>query len=1016
MKRKIYSCDARIILSVLIGLFLSFNVLAQNVTLKGNVKDASGEAIIGASVLQDGTTNGTVTDIDGNFILSAPEGSSIVISYVGYVTQTLVNHGQSNLIVVLKEDTEVLDEVVVIGYGQVKKNDLTGSVTAIDADKMVKGAVSSATDMLTGKAAGVSVVSSGGAPGAGATIRIRGGSSMSASNDPLIVIDGVPVDNSEIKGMSNPLLTVHPSDIATFTILKDASATAIYGSRASNGVILITTKTGKEGKVKVGYNGTFSINTRAGKIDVMEADQFRNFVISKFGEGSVQAAALGTANTDWQDEIFRTALSTDHNISVSGAVPHMPYRVSASYSTENGILKTSNMQRTTGAISLNPNFFDKKLNIQLNVKGIYNRNRFADTGAIGSATQFNPTKPVYQDGLAFGNGYYLDMQQADPDKPSFVPQPIGIAITNPLAMLEERDDVSDVYRSIGNAQIDYRFHFLPDLRANLNVAYDVSKSEEDKIINDNSPMTYSTGTYKAGWGENEHIYQLKRTHLLDFYLNYVKTFGVNNIDVMAGYSWQHFYSKTENAYPYSVAMAEKEGKTDYKDSQQFETESYLVSFFGRLNYTLLGRYLFTFTLRDDGSSRFSPDNRWGVFPSAALAWRMKDETFLSDVAVLSDLKLRLGWGITGQQNLGNGDYPYMARYQYSKAGANYFFGDTKTSLLAPLEYDADLKWEETTTWNAGIDFGFLSGRLTGSVDAYFRQTKDLLNTVAVPAGANFSNELLTNVGELENKGFEVTINTHPIVTKDWNWTLGFNLSYNKNKITKLTVNDDPTYPGVIHSGIDGATGYKAMIHRVGQPFNSFYVYEQIYRADGSPIEGAYVDQNQDGKIDEKDLICFKKAAPDVFLGLTSQLSYKNWDLNFGLRASFGNSVYNNIQSNREAWAGSQMYDQTGFLKNRLTSAEKTNFQMSQPLSSYYVQNASFLRMDNITLGYTFDKVFRTGQTARVYFTVQNPFVITKYSGLDPEIGRTSTLEDNTGMDNNIYPRPRTYMIGLNVNF
>lgn len=1016
MKRKIYSCDARIILSVLIGLFLSFNVLAQNVALKGNVKDANGEAIIGASVLQAGTTNGTITDIDGNFILSAPEGSSITISYVGYVTQNIVNHGQSNLIVVLKEDSEVLDEVVVIGYGQVKKNDLTGSVTAIDADKMVKGAVSSATDMLTGKAAGVSVVSSGGAPGAGATIRIRGGSSMSASNDPLIVIDGVPVDNSEIKGMSNPLLTVHPSDIATFTILKDASATAIYGSRASNGVILITTKTGKEGKVKVGYNGSFSVNTRAGKIDVMDADEFRNFVITKFGAGSPQAEALGSANTDWQDQIFHAAVSTDHNVSVSGAVPHMPYRVSASYSTENGILKTSNMQRTTGAINLNPNFFDKKLNIQLNVKGIYNRNRFADTGAIGAATQFNPTKPVYQDGLAFGNGYYLDMQKPDPDKPSFVPQPIGIAISNPLAMLEEKDDVSDVYRSIGNAQIDYRFHFLPELRANLNVAYDVSKSEEDKIIYDNSSMTYSSGNYKAGWGENEHIYQLKRTHLLDFYLNYVKEFGINNIDVMAGYSWQHFYNKTENAYPYSTAMAEKEGKADYKDSQQFETESYLVSFFGRLNYTLLGRYLFTFTLRDDGSSRFSPDNRWGIFPSAALAWRMKDETFLKDIAVLSDLKLRLGWGITGQQNLGNGDYPYMARYQYSKAGANYYFGDTKVNLLAPLEYDADLKWEETTTWNAGLDFGFLSGRLTGSVDAYFRTTKDLLNTVAVPAGANFSNELLTNVGELENKGFEVTINTHPIVTKDWNWTLGFNLSYNKNRITKLTVNDDPNYPGVQHSGIDGATGYKAMIHKVGQPFNSFYVYEQIYRPDGSPIEGAYVDQNQDGKIDEKDLICFKKAAPDVFLGLTSQLSYKQWDLNFGLRASFGNSVYNNIQSNREAWAGSQMYDQAGFLKNRLTSAEKTNFQISQPLSSYYVQNASFLRMDNITLGYTFDKVFRAGQTARVYFTVQNPFVITKYSGLDPEIGRTSTDEDNTGMDNNIYPRPRTYMIGLNVNF
>lgn len=1016
MKRKIYSCNARIILSVLIGLFLSLNVFAQNATLKGNVKDANGEPIIGASVLQKGTTNGTVTDFDGNFILSAPTGSTISISFIGYKTQEIQNNNQTNLIVVLKEDSEVLDEVVVIGYGQVKKNDITGSVTAIDANKMVRGAASSASDMLVGKAAGVSVVSDGGAPGSGATIRIRGGSSMSASNDPLIVIDGVPVDNSGINGMSNPLLTVHPSDIATFTILKDASATAIYGSRASNGVILITTKTGTEGKIKIGYNGSFSVSTKAGKVDVMGADEFRNFVKSKYGEGTPQVQALGGANTDWQDEIFHTALSTDHNVNVAGAVPHMPYRVSVSYTSENGILKTSNMQRTTGAINLNPNFFDKKLNIQLNVKGIYNKNRFADTGAIGAATQFNPTKPVYAN-TPFGNGYYMDLAEVkNPAGQVISSSPIGIAIVNPLSMLEEKHDESNVFRSIGNAQIDYRMHFLPELRANLNVAYDVSKSEGDRIIADNSSISYNTGNYKAGWGENEHYYQLKRNHLLDFYLNYAKEFGINNIDVMAGYSWQHFYNKTENAYPYSTAMAEKEGKTDYKDGKNYETESYLVSFFGRLNYTLLNRYLLTFTLRNDGSSRFSPDNRWGIFPSAALAWRMKDETFLKNVSFLSDLKLRLGWGITGQQNLGNGDYPYMARYQYSKAGANYYFGDTKYGLLAPQAYDANLKWEQTTTWNAGFDYGFLSGRITGSIDAYFRKTKDLLNTVAVPAGANFSNELLTNVGELENKGFEITLNTHPIVTSDWHWTLGFNLSYNKNKITKLTINDDPNYIGVKHSGIDGATGYTAMIHKVGMPFNSFYVYEQIYRPDGTPIEGAYVDQNSDGKIDEKDLTCVNKAAPDVFMGITSQLTYKNWDFSFGLRGSFGNYVYNNIQSNREAWGGSQMFDQSGFLKNRIQSAGKTNFQISQPQSSYYIQNASFLRMDNLTLGYTFEKLFKEKQTARIYVTVQNPFVITKYSGLDPEVGKTSTTEDNTGMDNNIYPRPRTYMIGLNVNF
>jgi iron complex outermembrane receptor protein len=971
----------------------------ESITASGNVKDATGEPVIGGSILIKGTTIGTVTDYDGNFTLLIPVGSTLSISYIGYKTQEIQYKGEPQLNIILQEDAELLDEVVIIGYGTVKKNDLTGSVTAIDANKLTKGLASSASDLLVGKAAGVSVTTDGGAPGSGATIRIRGGSSMSASNDPLIVIDGVPMDNTEFKGMSNPLLTVHPSDIATFTILKDASATAIYGSRASNGVIIITTKTGKEGKVQVGYNGTFSVSTKTGEVDVMTADKFREFVSGKFGVDSDQVKALGAASTNWQREIFRTALSTDHNVNVSGAAPNMPYRVSVSYTSENGILKTSNMQRSTGAVSLKPTFFDKKLNIQLNVKGIYNTNRFADRGAIGLATQFNPTKPVYANS-PYGNGYYIDLNEGG--------QPIGISLSNPVAMLEERNDVSTIYRSIGNAQIDYRTHFLPDLRANLNIGYDVSKSEGDVIINDNSPMTWNAGSYKAGWGENTHYSQLKRNNLLDFYLNYAKEFDVNYVDVMAGYSWQHFYNETEDLYPYSADQAKKNGQEFYKDGQDYASESYLISFFGRLNYTLLNRYLLTFTLRNDGSSRFSTENRWGLFPSAALAWKVNEEDFLKDVNAISDLKLRLGYGITGQQNLGTGDYPYMARYIYSKAGANYFFGDKSYSLIAPQAYDANLKWEETTTYNAGLDYGFLNGRIVGTFDLYYRQTKDLLNTVAVAAGTNFSNQLLTNVGELVNKGAEFTINAHPVVTKDWDWTLGFNISYNKNTITKMTINDDPNYIGALHGGIDGATGYNIMIHAVDRPFNSFYVYEQIYAPDGTPIEGAYVDQNKDGKIDEQDLTYYKKAAPDVFMGLSSQLNYQRWDLSLSLRGNFGNYAYNNVQSQREAWGGSQMYDPSGFLKNRLNSAGKTNFFTGNYQSDYYVQNASFVRMDNVTLGYTFDRLFNQ-LNARVYATVQNPFVLTKYSGLDPEFG-------NDGIDQNIYPRPRIYMVGLSLNF
>ena len=990
---------SRFLLLLAVGLLFAVQSFAQGLTVKGVVKDVTGESVIGANVIVKGTTNGTITDFDGNFQLQANQGDIIVISFIGYLPQELPAAAEMN--VILKEDSETLEEVVVIGYGAAKKNDLTGSVTAISADKMVKGVASSASDMLVGKAAGVSVVTDGGAPGAGATIRVRGGSSMSASNNPLIVIDGVPVDDGGINGMANPLSTVHPNDIETFTILKDASATAIYGSRASNGVIIITTKKGQSGRVKVGYNGTVSVNTVPKKVDVMSADEFRGFVTEKYGTSSDQYKALGSANTNWQDEILKTAVSTDHNVNVSGALPHMPYRVSVAYTSENGILKTSSMDRLTGAINLNPKFFDDKLNIQLNVKGIYNKNRFADTGALGMATQFDPTQPVYMDGSKYGNGYYMNVK-ADGT-------PNDIALTNPVSILDSKSDKSTVYRSIGNAQIDYRFHFLPDLRANLNLGYDVSKSDGDVIITDNSPMTWAQGNYKIGFGENSSYWQLKRNLLLDFYMNYNKTFGAHHIDAMAGYSWQHFYNSTWTKYPYSAAKAQEYGKEFYKDMEDYKTESYLVSFFGRLNYTLLDRYMLTFTLREDGSSRFNKDNRWGLFPSVAFAWRMKEESFLKDINALSDLKLRLGYGITGQQNLQNGDYPYMARYMYSKAGANYFFGNNKLTLIAPQAYDYNLKWEETTTYNVGIDFGVLNNVITGNLDLYYRKTKDLLNTVTAPAGTNFSNQLLTNVGTLENKGVEFTLTAHPITTKDWNWTLSYNISYHKNEITKMTFNDDPSYKGVLHTGIDGATGYTIMINSVNHPYNSFYVFEQMYDKAGNPIENAYVDQNGDNKIDEDDLIAYKSSAPDVFMGLTSQLSYKNWDLGFSLRGSFGNYAYNNVQSNRESWGGSEMYDPSGFLKNRVTSAAKTDFQNKQPRSSYYVQNASFVRMDNITLGYTFNKLFNDHQNARVYFTVQNPFVITKYDGLDPEIS-------GSGVDNNIYPRPRVFMLGLNLNF
>lgn len=1002
MERKIKNRCVKVFFLFMLGILtLSPNMYAQSgtITVKGNVRDNLNEPIISGSVVVKGTTTGTVTDIDGNYTINAPADGTLVFSYVGFTAQEVPVSGRTTINVTMVEDVEMLQDVVIIGYGSVKKEDLTGAVTTVNANSLAKGMATSASDLLVGKAPGVSVITDGGAPGAGATIRIRGGSSMSASNDPLIVIDGVPVDNtSDINGMANPLSSVNPNDIESFSVLKDASATAIYGSRASNGVIIITTKKGTAGKIKVSYDGTFSISTKSKVADVMSADTYRKFIKDNFAADSKEVNALGTASTNWQDEVYRTAFSTDHNISVSGAAGKVPFRVSLGYTNENGILKTSYMDRWTGSVNLSPKFFNDHLSVQLNVKGIYNTNRFADTGAIGAAAEFDPTQPVYNSKSDYGNGYYMSLKEDG--------TPIDIGLANPLSILTEKRDASRVKRSIGNIQFDYKMHFLPDLRANLNLGYDFSESIGWIDINDNSPMSYTWGNYKTGWGDNRDYTQMKRNHLMDFYLNYGKTLGNHKFDIMGGYSWQHFYRNESNVYPYSEAMQQSTGNTYYKAGDDYATESYLISFFGRLNYTFANRYLLTATLRDDGSSRFSKNNRWGLFPAVALAWRITEEPFMKNQNLLSDLKLRLGYGITGQQNLGRGDYPYMAKYRYSEAGASYYWGDEQIQLIRPEAYDSELKWEETTTYNIGLDYGFLGNRISGAIDAYYRKTKDLLNEISIPAGTNFSNVLLTNAGELTNKGIELTITARPIETKDLNWTLSYNVSYNKNEITKMSLDGISDIVN-IHGGITGGTGNQVLIHAKNNAFNSFYVYEQIYDQGGKPIENAYVDQNKDGVIDASDLIIYKDPAPDVFMGLSSQLSYKNWDFNFALRASLGNYVYNNMQSNRESIGSS--FDPSGFLKNRLNSAIYTDFNSARFLSSYYVQNASFLRMDNISIGYTFLNPVKGLSSIRLYGTVQNPFVITSYDGVDPEI-------NNDGIDNNIYPRPRVYMLGLSLKF
>ena len=994
------SLRLKALLTLLVGLFLSIGAFAQQIAVKGHVKDTTGEPVIGANVLVKGTTNGTITDFDGNFMLNVPKDAILSVSFVGYKSAEV--KAASTVMVTLEDDSQVLDAVVVIGYGSVKKNDMTGSVTAIKPDKLNKGLITNAQDMMTGKIAGVSVISKGGAPGEGATIRIRGGSSLTAENDPLIVIDGLAMDNKGVKGLANPLSMVNPNDIESFTVLKDASATAIYGSRASNGVIIITTKKGQAGaRPTISYDGNVSVSTVKSTVDVMDGDQFRSFIKDIWGEDSEAYSKLGNANTDWQKEIFRPAVSTDHNLTISGGLKNMPYRVSFGYTNQNGIVKTSKFERYTASVSLAPSFFEDHLKINANLKG----------SAVGSAVSFDPTQSVRSDDpyhQYYFDGYFqwnTDASSLNDDtwKRTFN----GNAPGNPVALLEEKDDRAISKSLIGNLELDYKFHFLPDLHAHVNGGMDLSTGKQ---YTDVSPYS-STNNYYGSYGwEQKDKYNLS----LNAYLQYSKDFtDKHRFDVMAGYEWQHFHDTSDQEYwglyPLSNNVVENRGQRYNNTSSGSATESYLVSFFGRVNYTLLDRYLFTATVRQDGSSRFHKNNRWGLFPSFALGWKLKEEAFLKDVDVLSDLKLRLGYGITGQQNINSGDYPYLAVYETNKDGSYYpILGEGIT--YRPNAYNPDLKWEKTTTYNVGLDFGFLNNRINGAVDYYYRKTTDLLNSVFVSAGTNFKNKVLSNVGSLENSGIEFSINSKPVVTTDWTWDLGFNITYNKNEITKLTTGDSENYYVAAGDNIGGGRDMKAMAHAVGHPASSFYVYQQVYDENGKPIENEFVDRNGDGTINGDDRYFYKKPTADVLMGLTSRLSYKSWDFSFSLRASLNNYVYNSVEAGGSDCNPTSVYS-FGALNNRPLMGVANNIQSKNDntlLSDYFVQNASFMKCDNITLGYSFKKLFGAPIGGRVYAAVQNVFTITKYKGLDPEVEK--------GLDNNIYPRPLTTLIGLSLNF
>ncbi len=960
-------------------------LLTSQTTVTGKVTDAgTKEPLIGVYVVVKDTMLGATTDFDGNYELVVPRGkNTLVFSYVGY--QSIEKKiGFESVINAELIQGQVLEDVVVIGYGTVKREDVTGTLTTVSSDQFNRGAITGAQELIAGKMPGVTITTGSG-PGEGAKIRVRGESSLSASNDPLIVVDGVPIDNGGVSGGRNLLNTINPNDIENITVLKDASSAAIYGNRASAGVILITTKKSKVGeKFRVDYGGNVSYGTIAKKIEVLGRDQYVETLKSVLGEEHKALTLIGNENTNWQDLIFQNALGQDHNLSFSGALKSLPYRISLGYTNMNGLLKTDNFTRYLGAISLNPQFLDNRLQVGIYLKAMNEVNRFADRGAIGSAIYFDPTHGPKDETSPF-NGYYYWRQNN-----SWLPNTLSPA--NPVALLEQREDRSNVVRYITNATVDYRFKFLPDLRANLSLGYDHSFGEGTVKVDTSAAFAYNVDTKG---GTNNRYEQAKDNSVLEFYLNYKKKIGIHGLDVMGGYSWQHF--KVE---PYSI-NSDVAGTPERTDTFNDPAEYFLVSLFGRLNYSISDKYLFTFTLRRDGTSRFSPENRWGLFPSAALAVKLLE----NDQMFFNNLKLRLGWGITGQQDIGD-YYAYLANYQLGFDNAAYQFGNEFITTLRPNGYDLNIKWEESTSYNVGADFGIVKDKLSATLDVYQKYTKDLLNYIPVPAGTNLTNFITTNVGNMQTKGAEVSLNLINIGTKKIKWDFSTNFSYNFSEITKLTASEDSTYQGVLTGGISGGVGSNIQIHSIGYAPASFYVYKQKYDENGKMLEGQFEDLNDDGLINSSDKYRFQKPAPDYTIGFTSSLSIYDLELTFAGRSNIGNYVYNNVQTSSGSF--DDLYHTTNYLGNITQSALllAASSESNLTFSDHFVQNASFLKIDHITLSYNFN--LNKGRFLKLYATAQNPLVYTKYVGLDPEIGN--------GIENNFYPRARTFVAGINVNF
>ena len=964
-------------------------LLAQTRTVKGEVTDAqNGEALIGATVTVEGEKGGTVTDFNGNFSLQVSSSAKkIKVSYIGYIDKILTI--SDNMQVKLESDSKALADVVVIGYGTARKSDLTGSVATVKAKDFNKGLVSSPEQLINGKVSGVQIMSNSGSASAGSTIRVRGGASLNASNDPLIVLDGVPLEQGGISGNSSNFLSmINPSDIESMTVLKDASSTAIYGSRASNGVIIITTKKGQQGAVKVNFNTTNSLQTRAQMVDMLSRDEFVN-VINQFGTDN-QKSLLGTANTDWNDEVYRTAFGTDNNLSVSGSIDKwLPFRVSVGYYNQSGLVRKDNVERWTGNVVLTPSFFQDHLKLTINAKGTLNNNSFNNGGAVWAAATFNPTIPVYSGNDKYGG--YNEALDADG-------YPVNAGVRNPRGLVDLYDSKSKVSRFIGSMDVDYKVHFLPELKLHATVGADYAKGDGTVYVPAYAAQSYNKDE-SLGGSDYKYGPQKNENRLLTLYANYAKYFEdiKSNVDLTAGYDYQYWKSTTPLYYTKSAAG------TNLSTVKASDYRHVMLSYYGRINYSFDGKYLLTATVRRDASSRFSKDTRWGTFPSVALGWTLTEEPWLKNQKVLSNLKLRASYGVTGQQE-GIGNYNYLPVYTSSVTGAEALINGQYITTYRPEAYVSDLKWETTTSWNFGLDFGFLNGRIGGAIDFYTRKTKDLLASVPTAAGTNFSKTILTNVGNVDSKGIEVSLNATPIQTKDWEWNLSYNFTWQNMKVKNLSLTQGGSQTNVkVGPSIDA---YQFQVLSEGYEPYMFYVYHQLYDSEtGKPIEGAYADLNGDGEINDGDLYRYHSPAPKYIMGLSTSLRYKQLTLGMSFRANIDNYVYNGMGMSTGAWE-TVSYNNSQ-LNNLNASFLKTGFKTRQYLSDYYVENASFLKLDNLSLSYNVGKINKWASLT-VSAMVQNVFTITGYSGTDPEVPN--------GMDNSFYPRPRTYSVSLGLQF